>query len=299
MDLAEAGNRERVVQAYLASVTFADAQIGRILDALESSEYADNTVVALWSDHGMHFGEKGHWKKGTLWEEATRVPLIVAGPGVTDPGSVSDHPVDLVNLYPTLADLCDLPLDESLDGVSLRPLLEDPDAEWDRPALMNFRDANAVRYEHWRYIRYGDGSEELYDHRTDPNEWTNLANDPIYDWVKRDLALMLPESMAAETPKRLNSPLHWDTIETDSIPDPIVSGERLFYSEFDSSTGRELWTTDGSTTPTLVTDINPGPGSSSRASWWTGTESRTFGPTMVCTEVSCGEPTEPHRVPGW
>lgn len=263
LDLEEAGNRERVVQAYLASVTFADAQIGRLLDALESSEYADNTVVALWSDHGMHFGEKDHWKKGTLWEEATRVPMIVAGPGVAQPGSVSDHPVDLVNIYPTLADLCDLPVDESLDGVSLRPLLEDPDAEWNRPALMSFRDANAVRHEHWRYIRYGDGSEELYDHQTDPNEWTNLANDPIYEWVKQDLASMLPESMAMETPKRLNSPLHWDTIGTDSIPDPIVSGERLFYSEFESSTGRELWTTDGKTTPSLVTDIYPGTGSSS------------------------------------
>jgi iduronate 2-sulfatase len=262
VDLQEAGNREKVVQAYLASVTFADAQIGQLLDALESSEYADDTVVALWSDHGMHFGEKDHWKKGTLWEEATRVPLIVAGPGVAEPGSVSDHPVDLVNLYPTLADLCDLPVDQSLDGVSLRPLLENPQAEWDRPALMNFRDANAVRHQDWRYIRYGDGSEELYDHGTDPDEWTNLADDPIYLWVKEDLAAMLPDRMALETPKRLNSPLHWDTIGTDSIPEPIVSGKRLFYSEFDSSTGRELWTTDGYTPPTMVTDIYPGPGSS-------------------------------------
>jgi ELWxxDGT repeat protein len=260
--LLEDDNREELIQGYLASVSFADAQIGKVLDALESSEYADDTIVALWSDHGMHFGEKTHWKKGTLWEEATRVPLIVAGPGVAEPGSVSEHPVDLVSLYPTLADLCELPVDDSLDGVSLRPLLEDPDAEWDHPALMNFRDANAVRYEHWRYIRYGDGSEELYDHRTDPNEWTNLANDPNYEQVKAELAAMLPEDMALETPKRLNNPLHWDTIEPDSIPEPIVSGEHLLFSDYDTSTGRELWVTDGSAAPTLLADINLGAGSS-------------------------------------
>ena len=264
-ELLEDGNREELIQGYLASVTFADAQIGKVLDALESSEYADNTIVALWSDHGMHFGEKTHWKKGTLWEEATRVPLIVAGPGVAEPGSTSEHPVDLVSLYPTLADLCNLPVDESLDGVSLRPLLEDPDAEWNYPALMNFRDANAVRYEHWRYIRYGDGSEELYDHRTDPNEWTNLANDPSYDAVKAELAAMLPEKMALETPKRLNSALHWDTIEPTSIPEPLVSDERLFFSNYDASTGRELWVTDGETTPAPVADINPGTDSSNPA----------------------------------
>ena len=261
-DLKEAGNRERVVQAYLASVTFADAQIGRILDALESSEYADNTVVALWSDHGMHFGEKEHWKKGTLWEEATRVPLIISGPGVAEPGSISEHPVDLVNLYPTLADLCDLPVDESLDGVSLVPLLEDPDADWDRPALMNNRDDNAIRYKEWRYIRYGDGSEELYDHSVDPNEWHNLADDPAYQQIKADLEAMLPEQMAIETPKRLNSPLHWDSILPDAVPDPIVSAENLFFSEYDTSTGRELWMTNGDVAPTLVADINPGPDSS-------------------------------------
>ncbi len=271
-NLVQAGNREEVVQAYLASVSFADAQIGRLLDALESSEYAENTVVALWSDHGMHFGEKNRWTKGTLWEEATRVPLIVAGPGVSEPGSVSDHPVDLVNLYPTLADLCDLPVDDSLDGVSLRPLLEDPDGEWDRPALMNHRDSNAVRHEHWRYIRYGDGSEELYDHRTDPNEWTNLADNPTYQWVKADLASMLPKSMALGTPKRVVSALHWDTIDADPIPDPIVSGDRLYYSDFDRSTGRELWTTDGNATPTVVTDINVGLGSSNPSEFvdWNG-----------------------------
>ncbi len=261
-DLVESGNQERVIQAYLASVSFADAQIGRVLDALDSSEYAENTVVALWSDHGMHFGEKNYWKKGTLWEEATRVPLIVAGPGVAESGSISEHPVDLVNLYPTLADMCDLPVDDSLDGVSLRPLLEDPDAEWDRPALMNHRDANAVRYQNWRYIRYGDGSEELYDHGTDPNEWTNLADLPAYESVKADLASMLPQSMALEVPKRAVSPLHWDTVESESVSAPIASGDRLFYSEFDRETGRELWGTDGNTAPAMVADIHPGPGSS-------------------------------------
>ncbi|MHB8897649.1 MAG: ELWxxDGT repeat protein [Thermoguttaceae bacterium] len=260
-DLLEAGNREKVVQAYLASVSFADAQIGRVLDALEASEYANNTIVALWSDHGMHFGEKNHWKKGTLWEEATRVPLIVSAPGVGEPGSVVDYPVDLVNLYPTLADLCDLPVEDSLDGISLRPLLEDPDTQWDRPALMNHRDHNAVRYQDWRYIRYADGSEELYDHRTDPNEWTNLASDPALQPIKTQLAAMLPEKMAAETPNRAPANLHWDAVAGQPAPEPVVLGDRVLYSRFDSAAGRELWTTNGNAT-SMVRDIHPGPGSS-------------------------------------
>jgi arylsulfatase A-like enzyme len=196
----ESRNYRRAVRGYLASIAFADAQVGRLLDALERSPQADHTIVVLWSDHGWHLGEKLHWRKFTLWEEATRAPLLVFAPGVTKPGGRSPRTVSFVDIYPTLADLAGLPIADDLDGVSLRPLLEDPDAAWDRPALMTQGLGNhAVRSERWRYIRYADGSEELYDHEADPLEWRNLAADPKLDSVKRELARWLPKTNAPPT----------------------------------------------------------------------------------------------------
>ena len=190
-----AGQWRPAVQAYLATVLFVDAQIGRVIDALDTSGLANDTIVIVWSDHGYHRGEKQHWRKGTLWEEATRIPLIVVAPGITRPHTRINTAVDLTNLYPTLADLCGLSVDTKLDGVSLRPLLEDPDTEWTRPAITTMGPAaHAVRSAHWRYIRYADGAEELYDHRTDPNEWTNLASDPEQREVVARHARWLPEA---------------------------------------------------------------------------------------------------------
>jgi arylsulfatase A-like enzyme len=207
------------VQGYLASVSFADAQVGRLLDALDQGPNGDNTIVVLWSDHGWHLGEKQHWRKFALWEEATRTPLVFSVPGLTQPGSVSRQPVDLTNIYPTLADLCGLPVDAPIDGVSLRPLLEDPNALWDRPALTTLYPGNhAVRSERWRYIRYADGSEELYDHHQDPHEWTNLADDPALAPVKQALAAWLPETESPEAPYRphhpFDQPRPWKRTET-------------------------------------------------------------------------------------
>ncbi|MCI0457614.1 MAG: sulfatase [Gemmataceae bacterium] len=170
------------VAAYLACVSFVDTQVGRLLDALDRSQYADNTVVVLWSDHGWHLGEKQHWGKWTGWERATRVPLaIVPAKGSRErfrPGAVCRQPVGLIDLYPTLLDLCGLPAKADLDGVSLVPQLRDPTAPT-RPALTTFGEGNyAVRDGRWRLIRYADGSEELYDHRQDPHEWNNLVGDP-------------------------------------------------------------------------------------------------------------------------
>ena len=164
------------VRGYLASISFADAQVGRLLDALDSSPHAKNTVVVLWSDHGMHIGEKQHWEKFTLFEESTRVPLIILAPGVTRPGGTCDRPVSLLDVYPTLNELCGLPKRDDIDGVSLVPLLKDPAARRDRPAITTWgRDSHSVRTERWRYIRYANGSEELYDHKDDPDEYTNLV----------------------------------------------------------------------------------------------------------------------------
>ena len=159
-------------------------------------------MVVLWSDHGWALGTKFHWKKFALWEECTRVPLVIKVPGLTPKGGVCTRPVSLLDLYPTLADLCGLDAPKRLDGTSLRPLLGDPSSTWDRPALMTHERKNhAVRSERYRYIRYADGSEELYDHDSDPNEWKNLAKSDTHVSVRAELAGWLPDEDAPEAPK--------------------------------------------------------------------------------------------------
>ncbi len=166
-----------LVRAYLASISLMDSQVGRMLDALDASSSRDNTIVVLWSDHGWHLGEKGITGKNTLWERSTHVPLFFAGPGI--PAGVKiNQPVQLLDLYPTLSELSGLPVNKGLEGHSLKPLLKNPNAKWQWPALTTHNQNNhTVRSERWRYIRYADGSEELYDHQNDPNEWTNLAKE--------------------------------------------------------------------------------------------------------------------------
>ena len=195
--LVSTGSRRRAVQAYLASITFADAMVGRILDGLQSSPHSGNTIVALWSDHGYHLGEKWHWHKQSLWNRATHVPLIISAPGVTKAGSRCDRPVSLVDLYPTLTDLAGLPRPNKLDGDSLRPLLQNPAHPWSRPALTTYgRGNHALRSERWSYIRYHDGSEELYDRRQDPHEWINLSSRPEMREVQDGMRKWLPASDA-------------------------------------------------------------------------------------------------------
>lgn len=176
-------------QGYLAAVTFADAMVGRVLRALRASPYADNTIVVLFSDHGYHIGEKQKYHKSTLWEESTRVPLILAGPGVSAQGAISRRAVSLIDIYPTLAALAGLDPPRDLDGESLEPLLSDPDARRAEPALITRQGQHhAIRTDRWRYIRYADGSEELYDHDSDPSEWRNLAGDAGHEATKRKMA---------------------------------------------------------------------------------------------------------------
>ena len=173
-------NRWRqAVQAYLACVRWTDEQLGRVLDALDKGPHARNTIIVLFSDHGYHLGEKQRWSKFSLWERTTRVPLIISVPGGVK--GKCDQPVELLSLYPTLVDLCGLPANTKLEGVGLRALLENPGAAWEHVALSTLGQNNhAVRDRRWRYIRYADGSEELYDHKNDPNEWRNLAaKDPL------------------------------------------------------------------------------------------------------------------------
>jgi arylsulfatase A-like enzyme len=188
------GRWKEAVQAYLASITYVDGQIGRVLDALDASPFRDNTIVVLLGDHGWNLGEKHHWRKFSLWEESTRSPLIWSAPGVTKPGTTSKRPVDFMTIYPTLADLAGLPVPAHVEGKSIRKLLANPSAGWDPAALTTHGLGNhAVRTEQWRYIRYRDGGEELYDETKDPYEWTNLAAIPAHQKVKAALAERFPK----------------------------------------------------------------------------------------------------------
>lgn len=195
------GSYRNFIRAYAACTAFADAQIGRVLDALDRSPRRDNTIIVLWSDHGFHLGEKDHIEKFALWEKSNHIPFIVVAPGMTKPGSRCDRPVDMTSLYPTLLELCRLPADAKCDGRSLVPLLRDPKAKWDQPAVMTYlRGNHAVRGDRWRFIRYADGSEELYDHNADPNEWHNLADDERFEGVMASHRKWLPTTEAKQVP---------------------------------------------------------------------------------------------------
>ncbi len=189
----ESGEWSSIVQSYLACVSFVDSCVGTVLDALEEGGHAENTVIVLWSDHGYHIGEKNRFAKQSLWDEATRVPMIISAPGV-EGGRRTTRTVSLMDIYPTLLDLCSLPANTLNDGVSVAPLLEDPEMAWDRPALITYGENNhALRSESHLYIRYEDGSEELYDLKNDPLQWENKALIPEYDGIKQSLRNNLPK----------------------------------------------------------------------------------------------------------
>jgi len=175
-ELIENGEWKKAVQAYLTCITWVDYQVGKVLDALDASPHADSTLIVLWSDHGYHLGEKNRFAKQAIWERDTRVPLIFAGPGI-EPNRRSSRPVGLIDMYPTLVELCGLPENEMNEGTSLVTLLEDVDASKETPAITAYGPFNySIRSDRYRYTRYEDRSEELYDMKEDPNEWTNLSH---------------------------------------------------------------------------------------------------------------------------
>jgi arylsulfatase A-like enzyme len=193
------GRWKEAVQAYLAAISFADAMIGRLIDALDASAYRDNTMIVLWGDHGWHLGEKEHWRKFALWEEATRAPLVWVVPGLTRPGGVCERTVDFMSIYPTLTDLAGIPTPPHVEGKSIRALLADPRAASHDPAITTYEFNNhAVRSEAFRYIRYANGEEELYDETNDPYEWTNLARESRVAADKDALAKHLPTKNAPD-----------------------------------------------------------------------------------------------------
>ena len=200
--IKKSGKWKEAVQAYLACISFADAQLGRVLDALEKNSRDKNTIIIFWSDHGWHLGEKQHWHKSTLWEEATRIPFTVVAPGITAAGSKCKRPIDTLCIFPTLLELCELKPIKGLDGVSIVPLLKDPNMDWKIPAVSEFRRGQcAVRSERYRYIRYSDGTSELYDHSKDPNEWKNISSKE-HQGVIDDLSEFIPKTFAVNAPSK-------------------------------------------------------------------------------------------------
>jgi arylsulfatase A-like enzyme len=204
--LLKLGAVKDAIHGYLACISYADAMLGRVLDALDASPYADNTIVVLWSDHGYHHGEKGNWGKHTLWERTSNVPFIWAGPGVTI-GAKTDVTASLIDIYPTLVEMCDLPKPhQRLEGKSIASTLSNPSAAVDRNVFLPFTSPGeyAIINRDWRYICYGEDGEELYDLRKDPNEWENLASIAEYAAVKLQLRKSAPETFASPE-DRLNS----------------------------------------------------------------------------------------------
>lgn len=211
-----------LVRSYLACVSFVDSQVGRVLDAVERSPFADNTIVVLWSDHGYHLGEKAISGKNSLWTRATRVPLILRGPGVPV-GATCDQPAELLDLYPTLSDLTGIPLPEGLEGTSLAPQIADPQTHRERPAICTHNAGNhSACDQRWRYIRYADGSEELYDRLDDPEETRNLlfgesirtnhreVADRLADWLPASDKPLAPGSANRILERRPDGNFYWE-----------------------------------------------------------------------------------------
>lgn len=213
-----------LIRAYLASVTFVDAQIGKVLDALEDSDHARDTIVVLWSDHGQNLGEHLSWRKMCLWEASTRVPLVFRIPAGSSKSGTSLEPVSLLDVYPTLVELCGLPPIDALEGESLAPFLTDPSHKRETPVLTTWLYGNhSLRSRDWRFTRYRDGSEELYDMKNDPGEHTNLAEDLAYASVKAELMEYfpvkntLPLNISPRKPDRLDEAL--EAFERQGLPD--------------------------------------------------------------------------------
>ena len=229
---------KRAIQGYMASIAFADAMVGRVLDALDDGPNKDNTIVVLWSDHGWHLGEKEHWQKYTPWRVCTRVPLMIRVPEGTEgfeqgtkANSICDQPVNLLSLFPTLLELADLPAKKSNDGPSLVPLLRDANTKWPDVAITHLnRPGNySVSDRHWRYIQYANGEQELYNIQDDPHEWKNLAVTPTNENIKRmaELRSKAPTKLAEYVPakKQVLPKLEWQPVSDEALLTSNPSGE--------------------------------------------------------------------------
>ncbi len=267
--IQEQGQWKQAIQSYLASIYFADAMLGRVIDALEKGPNAKKTIVALWSDHGWHLGEKQHWQKYTAWRACTRVPMIVRVPPNT-PGMPTgtlparcDKPVNLVSLFPTLLELAGLPAESHHDGPSLVPLLNDPKADWPHVSTTYLADPGSfgVSAERWRYIHYANGDEELYDIQSDPHEWNNLATAPEHAIQLMELRGKSPREFALKpAPSVASLPkLQWHPVSDQAVPPskPVGNPFDVIFNNESPRTVRLHWMTpDGQ--KKLYNDIETG-----------------------------------------
>jgi arylsulfatase A-like enzyme len=255
--IQEQGQWKQGIQGYLASIHFADAMLGRVLDALESGPNANNTIVVLWSDHGWQLGEKEHWQKYTAWRAVTRVPLIIRVPkgmsaelpSGTTPGAVCDAPVNLLSLFPTLTELCGLPAKAACDGPSLLPLLKDANAAWPHVSVTYTAtpETYSVSGRTHHYIHYQDGSEELYDIAADPYEWTNLASRAESADRLAEFRRVAPADFATRVEPSVESltALTWHSVSNGDVPPSKPDGNPFpVYFENKRETAVELFWMD-------------------------------------------------------
>ena len=259
--ITEGGKWQEAIRAYLAAIHFVDDQVGRVLAALDNSAYASNTIVVLWSDHGFHLGEKDAWRKGTLWEESTRVPFTILVPGITTAGGVVDRAVSLLDIYPTLVELAGFEQEQKVDGVSLVDLLSDP-VDGERSidhAVTSYWFGDSIRDSRWRYTVYTEGGEELYDHANDPNEHVNLAALAQYDAVRADLATKLQQAttFGLSLPPRIEIllPLPDQEFSESSVPLAALATD----PEDGVLTAGIEWASDIDGPLTLPAQLTPGP----------------------------------------
>lgn len=248
------GQWKQAIQGYLASIAFADANLGRVLDALEAGPNKDNTIVILWSDHGWHLGEKQHWQKYTTWRAATRVPLMIrvpkGAPGLpegTKPGAVCNRPVSLLDLFPTLTQLAGLPGKIDNDGISIIPLLKNSQNPWPHPAVthVNHPGTFSLSLEDWRYIKYKTGGEELYHIKTDPYEWGNLAGEPLHQEMLEKCRALSPKKFAPLIPTKDESlpKLKFNRIENAKFPSSKPDGNsfKVVFANQDREIVKLFW----------------------------------------------------------
>ncbi len=200
--MLKSGRWKEAVQAYLAAIAYCDAQIGRLLDAYDKSPHKENTIIVFWGDHGWHLGEKEHWRKFALWEESDPDAVHLGRARRDEAGGVCDRTGRSDERLPdAVRPLRHRRRPKHVEGEDIEPLLLDPTAKWDKPAITTYHLNNhAVRTERWRYIRYADGDEELYDHDADQYEWTNLAKDAKHADAKKELMKLLPTTNKPELP---------------------------------------------------------------------------------------------------